>query len=305
MMFGTRQTFPYFECSSCGCLQIQDFPPDMTPYYPPDYHLGTVQPSFNIKLSAAIKNVLRVYIFLNSLFAKRIVFPLASHSALFRWLEKTRTRFDSLILEVGCGDGQLLKGLKRAGFTNLLGVDPYIRTSTVERHLKIVKSNLENLNQQDHFDFIIFNHSFEHIAAQFAALASVSRLLKKKGFCLMRIPVKTDYIWNRYGVNWYQIDAPRHFFIHTLKSFHLLADKAGLRIKETVFDSDEMMFCASQQYKDDIPLRSESSYFLDRGTSLFTKTQIAQFKRDADDLNKKSDSDQASFLLQLKDANVC
>lgn len=38
MMYGTRASFEYFECSHCGCLQIGAFPDDMTPYYPGGYY---------------------------------------------------------------------------------------------------------------------------------------------------------------------------------------------------------------------------------------------------------------------------
>src|SRR3974377_1257307 len=38
MMFGYRDFFRYFQCSGCGCLQISEFPKDMTRYYPSQYY---------------------------------------------------------------------------------------------------------------------------------------------------------------------------------------------------------------------------------------------------------------------------
>ena len=38
MMFGLREEFTYFECAQCGCLQIAEFPADMSAYYPDDYY---------------------------------------------------------------------------------------------------------------------------------------------------------------------------------------------------------------------------------------------------------------------------
>jgi hypothetical protein len=38
MMYGTGETFIYFQCSQCMCLQIADIPSDMTAYYPRDYY---------------------------------------------------------------------------------------------------------------------------------------------------------------------------------------------------------------------------------------------------------------------------
>ena len=37
MMYGLRDEFNYFQCTQCQCLQISEFPSDMSPYYPQDY----------------------------------------------------------------------------------------------------------------------------------------------------------------------------------------------------------------------------------------------------------------------------
>ena len=36
MMFGTRETFEYFECSACGTIQIAEVP-ELSRYYPENY----------------------------------------------------------------------------------------------------------------------------------------------------------------------------------------------------------------------------------------------------------------------------
>src|SRR4051812_10890354 len=41
MMFGTRDRFEYFECSECGCLQIETPPDDIGKYSPPNYYSFT------------------------------------------------------------------------------------------------------------------------------------------------------------------------------------------------------------------------------------------------------------------------
>ena len=38
MMFGMKESFGYFECDNCGCLQIKEFPGNMSQYYPPNYY---------------------------------------------------------------------------------------------------------------------------------------------------------------------------------------------------------------------------------------------------------------------------
>lgn len=61
---------------------------------------------------------------------------------------------------------------------------------------------------------ILFNHFLEHTPDQLETLQKVSRILADDGVCLVRIPVKTESVWKMYGVDWVQIDAPRHLFIH-------------------------------------------------------------------------------------------
>ena len=41
MMFGTRETFEYHECSGCGCLQIAEYPADIARHYPSGYASGS------------------------------------------------------------------------------------------------------------------------------------------------------------------------------------------------------------------------------------------------------------------------
>ena len=38
MMYGYRETFNYFQCGNCKCLQIVDIIDDMSKYYPSNYY---------------------------------------------------------------------------------------------------------------------------------------------------------------------------------------------------------------------------------------------------------------------------
>ncbi len=43
MMFGTRNEFLYWECLTCGCLQIANLPEHLEEYYPSDYYAFTLE----------------------------------------------------------------------------------------------------------------------------------------------------------------------------------------------------------------------------------------------------------------------
>jgi hypothetical protein len=128
-------------------------------------------------------------------------------------------------------------------------------------------------------------------------MKQISRLLKRDGCALIRIPVASNYVWREFGTNWVQIDAPRHMFLHTRKSIDLLAEKSGLKCKDVVFDSTDFQFWGSKQYELDIPLMSNDSYYFNKNSTNFTKSQIKEYKRLTKTLNETGESDAACFYL--------
>ncbi len=50
--------------------------------------------------------------------------------------------------------------------------------------------------------------------------------------CLIRIPIKTEHIWNLYGVDWVQVDAPRHFYIHRVNVSKISWQKRNINPQE-------------------------------------------------------------------------
>ena len=217
---------------------------------------------------------------------------------LFDMISRIETNYNTKILDVGCGAGNFLYSLNKIGFKNLTGIDPYINEEITNGDVKIYKETINKLPDNKKYDLIISNHSFEHISNQLETLVKVSKILSENGTCLLRMPIKTEYIWNHYGTNWVQIDAPRHFFLHTPKSFKLLVKKSGLVIKDMIFDSTEFQFWGSEQYKKNIPLLAENSYSKNPDKSIFTKKEIEEFKKRAKDLNMKKQGDQAAFFIK-------
>ena len=296
MMFGFRDKFTYFECSKCGCLQIAEIPKNMGKYYPANYYSFKKGESSNF-----IKQILKRKKGEYALFKKGLIgkiLYMKYPNPFFDMISRIGVNYNSRILDVGCGAGNLLYSLNETGFKNLVGVDPYIDGGVIDRGIKIFKKTIHELPDDQKFDLIISNHSFEHIPNQLETLFKISKILSEKGVCLIRMPVKTEYIWNRYGINWVQIDAPRHFFLHTLKSFELLVEKSGLIIQDAIFDSTEFQFWGSEQYKKGIPLKSENSYSVNPKKSIFTAKQIRAFRKLAKELNKNNQGDQAAFYLR-------
>jgi 2-polyprenyl-3-methyl-5-hydroxy-6-metoxy-1,4-benzoquinol methylase len=307
MMFGSKDVFNYFECSECSCLQIAEIPSNISKYYPNEYY--SFSPQFNstspktvkAKIIQQLNNNRNTYAVLNKGLIGKVLFNKYPDDR-FRSLSKiTNLTRNSKILDVGCGSGYLLNGLKQIGFNNLLGIDKYINQDIeYENKLKIKKGTLEELNEK--WDVIMFHHSFEHMPEPLETLQAASNLLNKGGTCIINLPTTSSYAWKHYRQNWVQLDAPRHFFLHSTKSLQILGNKANLSLKEVVYNSVAFQFWGSEQYLKDIPLKSNNSYSKNRSNSIFTKKQIKDFEQQACELNRRNQGDSAAFYFK-KEAN--
>lgn len=297
MMFGVRDEFTYFECSKCGCLQIAKIPKNMVKYYPSNYYSFKKNLSNNNFIKQIFKRKRDEYALFKKGFIGKVIYR-KYPNYIFDMVGIMKIYYNSSILDMGCGAGNLLYSLNKMGFKNLVGVDPYIDEDIIDGNIKILKRTINNLPNNKKFDLIISNHSFEHISNQLEILVKISKILSENGACLLRMPTKTKYIWDQYGINWVQIDAPRHFYLHSIKSFKLLVEKSGLKLNDIIFDSTEFQFWGSEQYKQNIPLKAKNSYSVNPEKSIFTKEQIVKYKKLAKELNKNGQGDQAAFILK-------
>jgi len=291
-MFGLEEEFEYVECSDCGCLQLKNIPEDMSKYYPKDYY--SLKPSTNIK-NSLIKSIIissrAQYAMNNKNILGMINAMLSGTPPRFEWFKKGQVSFDSAILEAGCGAGGLLVKLHNEGFSHLTGIDPFLENDIFfSKGFKILKKHINELNQK--YDFIMLNHSFEHIPEQLKTLKELHHLLYRDRYLLIRIPLVSSFAWRKYGTNWYQLDAPRHLFLHTEKSMQLLADQAGFKIKEIVYDSTLSQFTRSEQCSQGITFVKHA-----KNKSVFSRKELKFFKRATKKLNMNHDGDQACFYL--------
>lgn len=301
-MFGFRDEFLYFQCSNCDCLQIAEVPTNFRDYYPANYYSfqevtaeithGGIRNFFRIKRNEAA--LLRGGL-LGKVLCKVYPFGQKTGPIDFDTL-RDNISFKSKILDVGCGNGGLLHDLHFLGFKYLFGIDPFNGKETAsDNPVRIGKMAIHDVDEV--FDLIMFHHSFEHMPDPFETLAKVPSILSSNGICLIRIPVVPSYAWAKYGVNWVQLDAPRHLFLHSIKSMALLLEKAGLRLRRIIFDSTEFQFWGSEQYMRNIPLRSENSYGAKKAVSNFSLSEIDEFRNRAKHLNTNKWGDQAAFYI--------
>jgi SAM-dependent methyltransferase len=292
MMFGLRDEFTYIECAQCGVVQIETVPAEMARYYPASYYSYARQQ----KDPSALKLWRQRHAYQQRFGDSSLLGALAalfSHK-LPAWMNSKYFRFASRILDVGCGSGELLLELQRGGFGHLTGADPFIAADIhYAGGVSIFKKDF--LELEGKFDFIMFHHSFEHMAEPLKIFQRLAQALNPGGAALIRIPVADSYAYRTYRAHWVNLDPPRHFFLHTPKSIGLLTKQVGLRLAEVIYDSTHMQFYGSELYRRDLTLEA---YNQGQHRDLFSKPEMRKFRIEAARLNQKRDGDLACFFIQ-------
>lgn len=297
MMFGFKDEFKYLECRNCGCYQIENIPPNMEKYYPADYYSFKSENKKKIKL-----NFFKTLQFNQiSGYKKSLHGAIVSYkyrSEIYNWFKFLHVnKTEASILDIGCGQGELLKDLFTVGFQKLTGIDPYIEKDIhYNTNFHVYKKEVFDVKEK--FDLIMMHHSFEHMANQIDVLNKIYEILNQDGKLLIRIPVISKPLIDLYGVNMVSLDAPRHFFIHTIKSINFLLAKTGFTVYKTEFDSQPFEIIASEQYKKGISLNDTKSYFINPQKSVFTKKELLKYKKQINKLNAEDQGSTAVFYIQ-------
>ena len=289
MMLGLREEFKYVECVSCGALVLIDIPKDYTKYYPIDkyYSFNNIKPN-NFLKNLLLNKLLKFYIGQFN-FIWKILSLNYDLNRKYRWVSLIKNiPFNCKILDIGSGSGKYLLELFHLGYKNITGIDPF-NSSTLNLNNNITIYNCEVDNLTSTYDFIIMNHSLEHIFDQDHIFLELKRLLNPGGKVLIRIPF-IGYAWEQYGANWYQIDAPRHMTIHSINSFRFLCNKYNFNIDLILHDSTDYQFKFSEQYTKDLTLFEDGN---------FSNLLYKKWRKKANELNSANMGDQVSIMISI------
>ena len=300
MMFGTRERFDYRHCGACGCWQIADYPADMAPYYPETYlshqsDAGDAPP--------ALVRWLR---------RQRARYELLGTGLLGRWLSRRRgplqfgadwmrgfgIHFQSRILEFGCGLGKRQRELRDLGFTHLTGQDAFA-IPRITDHAGIEWSSQPLNELSGPYDWIEAHHAFEHMPHQHEVMQELHRLLRQGGGLMLRVPLADCDAVDRFGTDWVQWDAPRHFYLHSRRSLVLLAERHGFSLDRIIDEGHVFAYWGSWLYQHDIPLL-DPRVAHDGPSTLVPPAQWQQFIDDNAAANAKGRADQAIFLFRRR-----
>lgn len=291
-MVNQGEEFQYFLCHKCQTLQLVNQLEDMSKYYSNYRVFKSKYQKQEKKIYDKIIFHIKAQLFLSLRLSEQEMKTNWSEYSFLKPLRGTHIRKKDTVLDVGCGSGRWLDQMAEAGFSNLYGIDKYSDIDSKHRW-EYRRGELWEAKKLK-YDFITFHHSFEHMDKPVEMLSYVKELLAEKGVCIIRIPVFGKRAWKEYGVNWYQIDAPRHYFLYSEKAIRYLCKKAGLKVCAVVFDSDYRQFAYSEKYRD-----TELSLYeiADKG---FSSVKVKKWEKEAERLNKVKDGDQAIFYIRKR-----
>ncbi|HEY3268982.1 MAG TPA: class I SAM-dependent methyltransferase [Armatimonadota bacterium] len=296
-LVGFGGSFDYSVCGACGSAQITEIPEDLGRYYAGGYY--SFQPPPNDRWPLGwLKRCRNAYeVFGAGVVGRRM--DARAPNIYMRGLRTPGIDRNWRILDVGCGAGQHTSALGDIGFTRVTGTDPFIPEDIAYPNgVHIRKVGVEELEGQ--WDLVYLHHSFEHVPDPRATFASVSRLVAPGGWLVISAPVFPNAAWERYGVHWVQLDAPRHLTLPSERAIAALARAAGLTMEAVEYNGNDFQFWGSEQYRHGLPLAKPGQRLYHPAAGLFTPKQMAEWRRQADRLNAEGLGDQAIFRMRAK-----
>lgn len=293
-MYGKSEIYTYGKCINCECLQKLEMPINSSDLYPDDYY------SFNIKIRSGFKKFKRrlklKLIFNHPNFLSPAIKLITKNYEKFWTYRNLKITNNHSILDVGTGSGEHVIELIDAGFNNVIGIDPHIESDVIVNNKLIVKK--DTLSEAiGKFDLITFHHSLEHMNDQIEVLNVARECLNENGLIMIRIPTISSLAYKKYKENWFQLDAPRHLFLHSHKSIQYVAEKANLRITKLWCDSNELQFLISEEYANGIYGNSALSHLKNKKNNV-KKQNLANLKLIAKNANLQLEGDQICLVLQ-------
>lgn len=211
---GNHQQFRFYKCLHCGMVNLD---------------LGTIDTEKNQqKYALKYKNPFD---------------PKANKGALwsFEFIQKHLPAKGSF-LDIGCGNGALLHRAKQDGWqVQGLELSPFLAKKINETlDIEVQTANfLDFDNFQQQFDLVALRHVLEHLPDSKAAMNSIARLLKPKGYAMLEFPnieglsFQTKRLLGKIGLHkkkYPENYVPGHCNEFSQRSFAFLAHQTGFEL---------------------------------------------------------------------------
>ena len=246
--FGSEGEFGLQECAGCGLVMLDPRPPagELWKFYPATYPAHVAEgvgaeaaaPAGWAERGKGVARALglgypwpggRVPGWARGGWGRRLAGGVMRRRLLPAYVAGGR------VLDVGCGRGDYLRGLRRLGW-QVEGLDASARAVRATRAQGIAATQGELMTEgaqwpAGSFDVITFLDSFEHHGAPRATLAMARRLLRPGGQLLILAPNFASP-WRRlFGAYWADMAAPLHLYHYTPATLGRLVAMTGFVVE--------------------------------------------------------------------------
>lgn len=167
------------------------------------------------------------------------------------------------VLDVGCGSGWFIAGMKAQGWT-VRGVEPNSAAARLGQSkfgLDIFNGTLWDAQfDSESFDYIRLNHSLEHMTDPNKVLKEVHRILAKDGKILIGVPNGKSLNARLFGSYWYHLALPVHTFVYSPETLIKMLQKNQFKAIKVIHNTNSAGIQGSLQFflnRNDTPLRPE------------------------------------------------
>lgn len=235
-MFGSRETFTSVKCESCGLIYLNPRPSvrSLGAYYPEaEYYSYLPHIALNKGFKFSLESYLKNKAYNRRNLTGKIMRRILKWKGNYLWSIAASRLPGAKILDVGCGTGDNLLFFKRFGWVTA-GVEISAKACCIgnQRKLNIFCGPFEKAGFSDNsFDFILLNHTLEHLTNPLISLFEVKRILKSNGTVMISLPNHSSIQAKIFDKFYWQIDSPRHLFSFTPRTFEKMVKKVKLEIK--------------------------------------------------------------------------
>lgn len=141
---------------------------------------------------------------------------------------------DKSILDIGSGDGFVIKVLKKIGWT-VYGTEVSQRAVDEAKRegVQVFLGQIEDINFGDlKFDYIRMSHSLEHLPNPKKSLKKILYLLKPGGKLIILVPNYASPSAIFFKNRWLGLDLPRHLYVFTPKTLTKLLEESGFEVEK-------------------------------------------------------------------------
>lgn len=215
------EDFRIFKCSECGLESTKIGEAELDDYYPKDYTPHTIAKREDYSCFA------KVY--------EQYLTGIESLLGLpeFEDFVASQTE-EGILLDVGCGSGALMNKLDSRGF-KVSGVDVADASREVvhERYGYDIDVGFlpELAYEEDIYDVVTFEHSFEHIDQPEKYVQTVREILRPNGRVVLELPNPQSVAARVFSEYWVEREAPRHVYNWPPKALIKLFEKYNFQVE--------------------------------------------------------------------------